>query len=194
MNLAHISPNYCGCIHPTAVSLSNLFLKVIGTGVADSWSDSWLQATLMKWCLCDSWAVGRWSEHDTCFPTAGWWLWAQTQDGSLCQPLWGGRHLPSWQLFLRSPPALFRGSQPCRCHNCGLPASWRPAWAYFDALRQKKNKSVSITKRMPSCCLILLLTHTLWCAKQDVDGAGAVHLVLLGNDDGKRSAGSAHIL
>lgn len=35
---------------------------------------------------------------------------------------------------------------------------------------------------------------TLWCPEQDVDGAGAVHLVLLGNDDGEGRAGSAHIL
>lgn len=35
---------------------------------------------------------------------------------------------------------------------------------------------------------------TLWCPEQDVDGAGAVHLVLLGNDDGEGCASSAHVL
>lgn len=34
---------------------------------------------------------------------------------------------------------------------------------------------------------------TLWCPEQDVDSAGPVHLVLLGNDDGEWRAGSAYI-
>lgn len=42
------------------------------------------------------------------------------------------------------------------------------------------------------------MTHpgpfTLWRAKQDVDSAGPVDLVLLGDDDGKGSTGSADIL
>lgn len=46
----------------------------------------------------------------------------------------------------------------------------------------------SANSRAPVC------RPTLRCAKQDVHGAGAVHLVLLGNDDGKRSTGSAYIL
>lgn len=40
------------------------------------------------------------------------------------------------------------------------------------------------------CCLVI----TLWCAEQDVYGAGAVDLVLLGNDDGKWGSGSPYVL
>lgn len=45
-------------------------------------------------------------------------------------------------------------------------------------------------------CLLYVLSSfiTLWCAEQDVDSAGPVDLVLLGNDDGKGSAGSTYIL
>ena len=35
---------------------------------------------------------------------------------------------------------------------------------------------------------------TLRGAKQDVDGAGAMHLVLLGDDDGEGRAGAPHVL
>lgn len=49
--------------------------------------------------------------------------------------------------------------------------------------KNKKNKNMLISSRI-----------TLRCAKQDIDSAGAMHLVLLGYDDGKRSTSSAYIL
>lgn len=39
----------------------------------------------------------------------------------------------------------------------------------------------------PSSC-------TLWCAKENVDCAGAMHFVLLGDDDGEGCASPAHVL
>lgn len=49
--------------------------------------------------------------------------------------------------------------------------------------KTKKNKNMLISSWI-----------TLRCAKQDIDSAGAMHLVLLGYDDGKRSTSSAYIL
>lgn len=42
--------------------------------------------------------------------------------------------------------------------------------------------------------MVRLHAYTLWCAKENVDCAGAMHFVLLGDDYGKGCASPAHVL